>query len=296
MRCLRRYGCDEILPTHLVNGRNFATASTDYSTRTAGSADPDDIFVADATLTNTGHFPISSTINQLSGPAGSPLETSRWPPWMCIEIGVQSPGDLDQMLNEFSQGGTNYRLSLDVTTRFADGTPNPNFGRPFRLCATGQSRPRETAYDFDFKRVFFGRALYLQDARHADRKLSIAGQPRADLQQQPMVDMEYFNIFQGRNAARRARRIRAPRTEARAIGWRVYGPNLRRRAGSAKPRHSVIAAAGRPGANGHLRSLSLYYYPARRHHRGAAVLRRFGVHQPDGWKAAGRATRFEDLQ
>ena len=185
------------------------------------------------------------------------------------------------MLNEFSQGGTNYRLSLDVTTRFADGTPNPNSGVPFRLCATGRSDPASARglpgdgrSRFRFQaRLREGSLLSKMLGRHTlTGNFTSQDNHELTFNGGPMVDMEYFNIFRIRNAGTTT--VANPRSDGpRSVNViTYYGAEPRRRAGSAKPKAFVDCSsrsAWRKRASQACRRIIIQ--PAQQRHRGAAV-------------------------
>ena len=202
-----------------------------------------------------------------------------------------------------------YTINLDVTTVLSDGTPNPNFGRPFMAdanfngtTAIRREATRATAYyDFDFKRIFREGSLFARIlGRHTlTSNYTLQSSEINTRTGNEMLDESYYNILQAANAGT------GTIANTRANGGRqvnvvtYLGPNL---ASTSSPQGQGIRGMGADAntVDSGINSLTMYYRPVPPVGSTTASAYRigtFGVIRPDEWDAsriAYSATRKSD--
>lgn len=198
-------------------------------------------------------------------------------------------------------GFNRYLINLDITSVLADGSPNPNFGRPFMadvpFVETVHSQRdafRATAYyDLDFKRLLgedtllakiLGRHTFTGNFTRQTEDTYLAGGG-------PFLDESYYDIIQAQNAGT------STVANARSNGQRqvniitYLGPSL---IGTTGPQNQGIT-----GLNGNfspvtndLASLNLYYHqipPASSKIPTPYQVGRFDIIKGDVWDATPEA-------
>jgi outer membrane receptor protein involved in Fe transport len=263
--------------TGWLNGLMYSTGlATSYlQATTGGGSNPANAFWRIPQMTDPAVFDFFQ--NQLDGSAR--YRNGRWKTYNVaveqrlgrhagIELGFDHQ-DMDEIYRSMVHFN-NYALNLDVTTVFADGSPNPNFGRPFMSAANNSATTnrlrdafRATAYyDFDFKRIFREGSLL---ARILGRHTLTSNYTWQDLEERyyrgnEMLDMNYYNILQAANAGTTAV-VATNSNGPRQVSFISYlGPNL---AGTAGPQNQGIQGLQQPVnlMQSGLSRLALYHYP-----------------------------------
>jgi outer membrane receptor protein involved in Fe transport len=207
-----------------------------------------------------------------------------------------------------------YTINLDVTTVLNDGTPNPNFGRPFMAdanfggsTAIRREATRATAYyDFDFKRIFREQSLLARIlGRHTlTSNYTLQSSITNTRSGNEMLDANYYNILQAANAGTTTIANTRPNGGRQLNVVSYLGPNL---AGSSSPQNQGIRGMGVDAntIDSGLDKVTLFYRPVPPIGSNVASPYRigtFGVIRPTEWdfspistNATRKSERFKAL-